>query len=304
MTVSEVYTHTRGLCFEDTLESDERFYDALNRALLQASLLRPKIIKYPLYHNPPENLVTEASFAPVCKISELIYYASAPARSYYFEADGNGYAYLEYESLDGEWEIAAEVMLSSGGEFRSYRGFVLVDGKPTEKRVRLRFSGDYLYSVKSVAMYSVLYSGEEKDIPAYRRYVPYDFSVLCADFLAFERFPLYSEGGKNITAAMYDIVGETTLLLPYEAGGMYCVCYRAKPKRVSTNDKPINSTETLDADEEICSLLPLLVASYLWFEDEPSRAQYYMELYRERAAELTAAKRTVKPAVYLDTNGW
>lgn len=304
MTVSEVHTHTKGLCFEDTLESDERFYDALNRALLQASLLRPKIKRYPLYHKRPQNLVAGASFTPAIKISELIYVASAPVRSYYFETDGDGYAYLEYEARDGEWEVAAEIALSSDGGFCPYRGFVLVDEKPTDRPVRLRFSGEYLYSVQNVAMYAALYSEEERDIPAYRRYTSYDLSSLCADFLAFDRFPLSSESGQSVSASLYDTVGESTLLLPYEAEGLYYVTYRAKPKRVSTDKKPSGSTEVLDTDEEICALLPLLIASYLWFDDEPSRAQYYMELYRERAAELTAVKRTIKPAVYLDTNGW
>ena len=80
--------------------------------------------------------------------------------------------------------------------------------------------------------------------------------------------------------------------------------YRKKPTEIeNSGDAGENNTEIV-FDEEICSLLPLLVAAYIWIDDEPEKAQYYMNLYRERAAELERRTRSVAPVMMKNVYGW
>jgi hypothetical protein len=60
----------------------------------------------------------------------------------------------------------------------------------------------------------------------------------------------------------------------------------------------------IDLDPELCTLLPLLVASYVWLEDEEEKASYYMNLYRERAADIERKNRSYAPIKIKNIYGW
>ena len=62
--------------------------------------------------------------------------------------------------------------------------------------------------------------------------------------------------------------------------------------------------ETIDLNDELCAILPNLVASYIWVDDEPDKAQYYLSLYREQVAEITAREKDMRPFVYRNKTGW
>lgn len=55
--------------------------------------------------------------------------------------------------------------------------------------------------------------------------------------------------------------------------------------------------------EDLCSLLPLLVASYVWLEDEPERSQLYYSRYQERAVEILRSVKA-RSTIKYETNGW
>ena len=57
MTVEGLYSAVAQLGFETTLESDERFIFAANRAILQVNRVKPVTSIYKLNHFPLENLV-------------------------------------------------------------------------------------------------------------------------------------------------------------------------------------------------------------------------------------------------------
>ena len=89
MRVSELYKQVAQLGFEDSLEDDSRFYYAANRALLQVSAIRPAVSAYIINHKPMANLLKENTFTPIERSEDLCFEAT-DAKSYYFEADGNG----------------------------------------------------------------------------------------------------------------------------------------------------------------------------------------------------------------------
>ena len=79
--------------------------------------------------------------------------------------------------------------------------------------------------------------------------------------------------------------------------GLTEVWYTAKPQTFTFEDKG----EQIQLDDDLVHLLPLLIASYVWLEDEKEKSAYYMNLYRERAATISRRKRC--PDV-IDYNGW
>ena len=302
MTVSELYQQVAQLGFEDSLESDERFYFAANRAILQVNSIRPAISSYMINHRPLKNLIAAETFSPVECSSELCFTATG-AKSYYFEADGKGSVYIERLNGD-EWEIIGEVSLSSSGIFRAYKGFIKKDGEFVSGPVRLRFVGEYLYYVKCVAMYAYIYSESENDIPTYGALVPYDLSSLTDDFLSLECPPIKAESDLTILNRGYFLDGQSTLLFPYDSKGCFKVLYRRRPRSLENIGAAEDDTTEIDLDTELCALLPLLVASYLWLEDEPDMASYYLTLYRERAADIERRIDDLSPTVIKSVNGW
>lgn len=301
MKVSELYAQTAKLGFEDSLEDEKTFYHSANRALLQVSLLRPAIASCAINHHPLSNLLGD-SFSPIERTDELIFEATG-AKAFYFEADGNG-SYVIEALTDGEWvEIGDGSFTSSNHEFKARRGFVKRAGAFVSGAVRIRFLGEYLYHVRRVALYAAIYSGDEKDIPAYEPYMSYYMPDLAADFIDFASPPIDADDGYAKMSKGYAVEGKS-ILLPHDHSGIVRVLYRKKPAALAYKDKPTDDDTDIDLDEELCSLLPILVAAYVWLEDEEGKAAYYMDLYRERAAQIERKSRNATPATVKNVYGW
>lgn len=301
MTVAELYKQVAQLGFEVSLEDDDRFYFAANRALLQVNEIRPAISYYLINHKPLKNLLTDSSFAPVEKDEELQYPAEG-AKSYYFEADGNGIVYVEKYTPDG-WAVIDTVPLTSTRKFVAYRGFIKEAGEFVGDLVRLRFSGEFVYFVKNVAMYDKLYSDDEADIPAYEPFTRYDINELTDDFLALCCPPIKEDGGNTIINQEYGVEGNSVILLPYNHNGLFKVLYKRRPAPIINSGEMDDETE-IDLDVELCALLPVLIAAYVWIDDEPQKSEYYKFLYNEQAAEIERRGKDTSPVIIKSSNGW
>ena len=304
MRVSELYRHVAQLGFENSLEDDDRFYYAANRALLQISSIRPAVSSYIINHTPLENLVKADTFSPIVRSDDLCFEAT-DAKSYYFETDGNGVLYIEFLDFESNvWVIIGVREFTSDRSFVSYKGFIKKDGEFITGRIRLRFVGEFLYSVKNVALFRHVYSNAERDIPVYGPYVRYDVSSLVPDFLSLNSPPVLEDGNCEKLNQNYDIEGGRVVLLPYSIKGCFKVLYRRKPAEIENIGNASDDETVIDLDEELCSLLPILIASYVWVEDEPAMAEYYLTLYRERALDVERRIRNDAPVVIRNTNGW
>lgn len=303
MTVSELYNSVAQLGFEDSLEDDRRFFFAANRALLQVNSIRPATSVYVINHKPMENKASLRSFLPLEKTDDLFFEAT-DVKSYYFETDGNGVVYVELLNTEtDEWEKIGMQAFSGSQTFTAYRGFIKQDGKFVSGTVRLHFTGEYLYSVKCVAMYSYLYSDDEASIPAYEAHTRYDISSLVSDFLSLDVPPIREEDYSYMSQG-FDVENGRIILLPYDAKGLYKISYRRMPRALQNTGDAVEDMTVIDLDEELCSLLPLLIASYVWAEDEAEKAEYYLSLYRERAADVERRIISSKPATIRNKNGW
>ena len=304
MNVAELYMQTAQLGFETTLEDSDSFYFAANRALLQVCKVRPAIRHCLINHKPLANLIRQDTFSPIEKIDDIIYEAEG-AKAYYFEADGNGVLYLEeYITDTGEWRIFGELPLQSKQIFVPYKGFIKKQGDFVGGRIRLRFTGEYLYSVKNVALYQYLYGGEVADIPAYEAYTRYDVKELVPDFMALCSPPIKEEEENTLLNQEYEQEGDSIILLPHDKRGVYKVLYEHRPTAIENTGATTEDAQELDLDDELCSLMPILVASYVWIEDEPEKSEYYMSLYRERVQEIVLFRKETAPVLIKNVNGW
>lgn len=303
MRVQELYDQVAGLGFEKSLEDDDWFYQAANRALLQVNFLRPAISSYVINHKPMKNLI-DGSFTPVERSEDLIYEAEN-AKAYYFQADGIGRVYIErLNTGTNNWVMVDTFEMTGARRFTEYSGFIRAGKEFITGPVRLRFSGEYLYSVKNVAMYEHIYSDNAADIPAYEAYTRYDMTALAEDFLTLSTPPITEDEEYKKLSGDYDVEGGRVILLPYSVTGCFKVLYNRRPKELIAKGLAQDDEDVIDLDEELCSLLPVLIASFIWLEDEPDRAQYYYSQYQARAGEILAREKNLSPVQYRSCNGW
>jgi hypothetical protein len=304
MTVSELYRSVAQLGFEESLEYDDAFYFAANRAVLQINAIRPATRHCILRHRVPENRISGGTLDSVEKIEELCFYADN-VKSYYFEADGLGILYIErMDEASSAWVIIDVVEFSGKSGFTPYRGFIKRGGEFVDGRVRMRFAGQYVYSLRGVAMYAHLYSDKVADVPAYEPYTRYDVSAMVPDFLGLASPPIdETEQLKRIDHG-YDVENGRVILLSREAEGTYKVLYKRQPAVLVDEGSPSDDDTVIDLDADLAALMPVLVASYVWMDDEPEKAQYYLALYQEQAAELERRGRNMAPVNYRNVYGW
>lgn len=304
MNVAELYKQVAALGFETAVENSDMFYFTANRALLQVCKVRPAIRHCLINHKPLVNSVTEQTFSPVEKIDDLTFEANS-AKAYYFEADGNGVVYIEQHIAETDsWRVFGKVEIESKQTFKAYKGLIKKEGAFYAGRMRLRFSGEFLYSVKNVALYEQLYSSDAADIPAYEAYTRYDVSKLVDDFMALCCPPIRETDENTILNQGYAQEGNSTILLPYESRGVYRVMYEHRPKAIENTGATTEDTQEIDLDDELCSLMPILIASYVWIDDEPQKSEYYLSLYRERISEIAVTRRDTSPVAIKNVNGW
>ena len=301
MRVSELYNQVAGLGFESSLESEDRFYQAANRALLRVADVRPEARYHIINHKPLRSVIQGTNgFAPIERSEELCFEAPG-GKSYYFECDGNGVVFIE-SIKEGAATILGEVDLRSDNRtFRAYSGFF--KNANNDGPVRLRFTGEYTYSVRFVAIYDRIYSDRAEDIPAYEPYTRYDISKTVDDFLALAAPPITDDDEHRTLGRDYFVENGRVILLPHDRAGCYKVAYKHRPTPISDAESADTSTQEIDLDPDLAELMPLACAIYILAEDEPALVNHYNELYRERVNEIVSRTRDYNPVQIL-MNGW
>ena len=89
-----------------------------------------------------------------------------------------------------------------------------------------------------------------------------------------------------------------TVRIPKEYQGIFLLKYEKSPAEITKEGKEI------EIEERLFPLFSLLVCAYLWLEDEPERAQYYMALYREGRERMKNAAISYTEPIDTDTLGW
>ena len=336
MTLLELYNSVAQLGFEDSLDDGGtiRFLQATNRSILQINELRPRKKTFALNHIDTSTLI--ATRVDWCERDRNISFTAHLAKGIYFEVCGIGEFVVKWHKqvrkvVDGEevWEdnfdeIKRESFRNSGfvpfkllakNENNKYLADIYLPQIARESEanrlestrytgtVIIEFVGDFAYTIRNLAMYHTLLSDEKERIPEINQLIQYDMSALIPDFHRFGSPPVIIHNGDVLFGSAYTIVGNR-LALPQSGFGAYELEYIAKAQQINY-DEDITNSVYIELDEDLAALLPVLVASYIWLDDEPEKAQYYYNMYVQRAAELSRATRGDGTLPFVSVNkGW
>ena len=278
MTYNDLCNDVISLGFESELESHERMLSATRRALAIIYTERP-IYKKLTVMKPKNSLILKTSISSHTGGEDLTVKFEG-AKAYTFKTDGVGKCVIRDANSD------SVIDFSGCGEL--HRGFLHGSGS-------LTFTGEFSYTVYELAVFGEIYSGSVEDIPSGAEFTEYDMRKYRDDFLTFASLPTDERSAVIKGAAVSGYV----MTIPDDYTGRINLTYKSAPPRIYGN-----------ADTEIelspgCEhLAALLVAAYIWLDDDAERAQYYMNLYREG---MNSLKRRGKDEIdngYHSVNGW
>lgn len=304
MKVHELYDAVAKLGFEDSLEDISAFFIAANRAMLQVNALRPLTAILEIYHRSVDNLIPGATHEIHEHLdSNLVFESTAPAKAYYFEVLGEGECRIEvYNSAIKQWEVKHNPIIFDCRTYTAFYDLINPEGEFVSDRVRLHFMGEYVFYVRNAALYGSVHSSDPEDIPPFREYIRYDLRKLAEGFIELADNPFIT----SFTRITDDYIFEdnSVLLLPRDVAREVKIKYKKAPGALVYTDDPANDDSEIELDPELSQLLPLLTAAYVWADEGDGKAQYYLELYRERTAEIEMRKRSTAPATYANVTGW
>ncbi len=277
MTYNELRAEVCALGFETEIEAEDRLLFATKRALSMLFTERPlyKILSF-----------AKPKLTPVFKLDVLEHRGgradSFPfnARSYSFITSGVGH----YTVTDGSGSRSVEF----GPEQRLHRDFLHGSGK-------IEFFGELFYTVYSLAFFDELYGTRREDIPLLDGIQEYRIKDYADDFLACTSLP-QNERGEVIEGAS---VSAGFINIPSDYCGRILLKYKAVPRcSLENGDEPLLLPDGCEP------LLPLLVSAYVWLDDAPEKAEYYMMLYRDGMAAVRAYNRGTVDTEYTVKDGW
>ncbi len=277
MTPNQLKETVLHLGFETTLESEESFFSALARALYTVFLDRPQIKSAELMIPARQGRLISAGFVHDPRTVEEFTLDGAAVS---FRVGGTG-----------------SYILVTGG--KSYERTFDVGLGICRERLNgvstIRFLGEYSYTVSSLAVFPTLSGPRVTDIPILLDSQEIDLKSKIPDFLAPNEPPkdLY---GRSISGAE---ISSGILTLPSTFSGYIRLSYLRSPRIPVYEDRD----SEIDLPEETRELLPLLVASYLWLDDDPEKAEYYRALYADGIKTLRQNVFRRLDTVY-KTNGW
>ena len=133
------------------------------------------------------------------------------------------------------------------------------------------------------------------------------YPINCEDFLCFAPSPVSKDGRNLISGQDYFLEDgaedkEKVLLLKTDAKGEYRILYYRRLTPISDEDE----NAKIDLAEDICQILPLLIASYVWLDDEEEKSAIYRNLFYSEASQIKAfggGEKTTSSKYHLD-GGW
>ena len=285
MTLEELRASVALLGFETSLSAldgtaEYSFPLCVNRGLWTVNRLRPQIGQFTLHHYPAKNLLPYQNITHRGGVPVIL--SAFGAKAYHFSVTGTGYCILQ----DGD----VETRLSWKNQ-----SIITFSGHLEGKEATLSFGGEQDYTILSPALWNQAFSSE-KDIPAGEKNMAYDLASLVDDFLRLDANPFI---GQVPNGAVID--SGKVLWLSRECEGSYHLRYRKALPPVSI-DTPFDTK--LPLDEDLCQLLPLLVASYLCLDSDEDKAAYYYRLYEDSRRQMLAEPpSSTLPFIY-SFNNW
>ena len=277
MTLNDIKKEVAHLGFESESAIDGSIESAVRRALSTVYTEHGPVGMGRIYQSSPIPKIHVPVIVHNSHDDEVI---SIDSGSYAFVISGDGY--FEVTDEDG----------ARTEEFHTREGYVYGNVKGCGT---IRFCGEFRYTVYDLCIYEqVLAAGEAP--PRYASVREYDLKEYLPDFLCALSLALNSRG--EIIAG--SSVRSGVLRVPYEYAGEIILEYRKKAPAVSINAPD----DELDIPSELEHLVALLTASYVWLDDDPEKAQYYMSLYRDGMSGVKLYTRKNVDTKFNDVTRW
>ena len=262
------------LGFESEIDADLAFTSAATRAIRHIFTDRAVTKSLRLYPR---------ASAPAFYIERLTHNAG---RDVSLLLEGTAYSFKL--SGCGSFTVGGEehAFRTDGAAFRGF----------CSKGDNITFSGDFLYTVYDLSVFSERVGDNISDIPIRGEPIVYDMCKLTDDFLAFSG-PIRDGKGRSIHGARFE---GSLVYLPEGASGEVVISYRRAPRAITGFD----TSAIIDIPTEAMALLPLLTASYLWLDDDSAKAEYYMQLYQSEIASLRRYISPSQSSAYEVPNRW
>lgn len=288
MKVIDVKNAVLGYGFSrDLADNDGLFYTALNLAVNEVNRLRPITERAVIVHEPLRAVVSYDDVTEK-RPGEALSFESL-ARTVVFEVSGSGGVDITGATIDGNGR--ATWSINSG-----WRTFVAKSDAVGV--IRLSFSGEYPYHVRNVAFYDVEFPPTARQ--AAGDVTEYDLSQIVEGFASVS-LPILKDGiAYSDRDPRTHIVDGKVLRIPNAQvlRGTYEVTCEVYPPRYPNEDY---DESKIPLDDDIAELVPLLVASYVWLDDEPEKAARYKNLYDLAKQDI---KRRVTIAHCIDRKEW
>lgn len=192
-------------------------------------------------------------------------------------------------------------LLVNGEQAAAWRSL----GKYTDVRVyldeatdvELKFDG-ISGAVKDMALWQFDY-GSVDDIPVYGHTVRYDMRRIAPDYGGHVCTPIDVATGREVRRCVID---SPYIMLPPAYVGEASVIYRHKPLHITLDD--VENDVDIDIAPEYEDLVPLGMSYYVWLEDEPDKAKFFLARFNEAAALARQARRRPGGDTVISYNGW
>ena len=293
MTVKELYTNVALLGFEENIDEEETFYPALNTALHDIFRMVPIKRRALLAHYPPDTLLVDTE--KVLYSNGVLSYCTEGAKAYYIEISGKGA--INFSDVSGERiKRVSDVDFEKVYGYQIIKGFCRKSDGTFPSKLCITINAKTLCKVKAIAIYGDMVSDNADDIPAPDKYTVYNLERIIPDLSMLSARPRW-EGGDTLK----DFFLEGNMLsVPREYKGDIELTYAPKIHEYTVDDNDMD----IDLPDEYIGALKLLIASYVWLDDNASRAQYYKGLYNEEIALISAKHRDLNPIKYESVNNW
>lgn len=203
-------------------------------------------------------------------------YEKVGAKCYSYEVEDEGVQYVEEETAPGVWTILETITVTAeetaDGMIRKYG---VITASDTSNKIRLRFSGTYVYMFQNVFMSELPF--KLANVPYYRRYFPVDMP---SDFQSVEQLVEESELQHYSYIGHYKWENYNQLYVSWDFDGTYRVLYKPEPFRITA------LTDQVNMKKELLVLVAYKLAGEIAIHEQRRNASYFFSKFDELKAQM------------------
>ena len=276
MTYNELKAAVASLGFERSVGDEDGFFRATERALVTIFTDLGEISVTRIYLTAPRltSLYKEIRHRGGGRESFTLC-----GRVFSFRPHGNG----SYTLSDGNTATRVTFKAADGVVKAIFNG-----------SAEITFEGEYDYTVTSLAAFDDIPDPTALTVSEYSERRTVDLTDYIGDLDRVADTPVCVSG--NMKGLELSVRG-SLMYLPFSLYGEVEIEYYRLPHPPHAKDAP------LDIPSGAAHLLSLLVAAFIWLDDDAEKAQYYMALYRDGLAAYKHRQLSQRDKKY-HTNGW